>query len=361
MSERYGTIAGLVGPDPVGAVLTIGTKGVSGAPTDRDRFYLKSVFAQDVGGVLRKEPHPAFASFNSAPAEKRKTIRGVIVHARREDCFEAGLAAQKIKGLPSHPKKIPTCCGNGIEATRYFGKKEDGSDDFRVIRCPHDLCPQRIGKVKECAPAMRFLFRIQWNEGVQLPRILVRFVSKSWNTAKNFVGFMDYVAEQAKAFGLTDYSLFGLPFVLTLTEKTNPEEKSRFPVVTITPEFDLQEFLVWQRKQLESFGGKLALPAPLSAPENSSPEVIAADFADIVPGLPVSKPAGAPEIIDADPVDATPATLAPEAVARILSIAKGKGIEPEELDRILGAPLASSPPDLELEILRQVAQYKGRK
>jgi hypothetical protein len=274
-----------------------------------------------------------------------------------EVCFEAGLAAQKIKGMASHPKKIPTCCGNGIQATRYFGKKEDGTDDFRTIVCAHDLCPQRIGKVKECSPALRFLFRINWNEGVQLPRILVRFVSKSWNTAKNFVGFMDYVAGQAKAFGLTDYSLFGLPFVLTLTEKTNPEEKSRFPVVTITPEFDLQEFLVWQRKQLESFGGKLALPAPLSAPENSAPEIIAADFADIVPGLPISKPANAPsEVIDAEPVD--PSVLSPEAVQRILGIAAGKGIDAAKLDAMIGGRLAEAPPSAELEILRQLRVAK---
>ena len=356
-SERYGTIAGLVGPDPVGAVLTIGTKAANGAPTERDRFYLKSVFAQDVGGVLRKEPHPAFASFNSADPSKRKTIRGVIVHSSREDCFSYGLAAFKIKGMASHPKKIPTCCGNGVEATRYFGKLADGGDDFRTIVCANDLCPQRIGKIKECAPAMRFLFRINWNEGVTLPRILVRFVSKSWNTAKNFVGFMDYVDEQARAFGLTDYSLFGLPFVMTLTEKTNPEEKSRFPVVTITPEFDLQEFLVWQRKQLESFGGKLALPAGLSDPENSAPEIIAADFADIVPGLPISKPSNAPsEVIDLPPVD--PSVMSPEAIERILGIAKGKGIDSAKLDKMIGGKLTDAPPSAELEILRQLAVAK---
>jgi len=356
-SERYGTIAGLVGPDPVGAVLTIGTKAANGAPTERDRFYLKSVFAQDVGGVLRKEPHPAFASFNSADPSKRKTIRGVIVHSSREDCFSYGLAAFKIKGMASHPKKIPTCCGNGVEATRYFGKLADGGDDFRTIVCANDLCPQRIGKIKECAPAMRFLFRINWNEGVQLPRVLVRFVSKSWNTAKNFVGFMDYVDEQAKAFGLTDYSMFGLPFVMTLTEKTNPTEKSRFPVVTITPDFDLQEFLVWQRKQLESFGGKLALPAGLSDPENSAPEIIAADFAEIVPGLPISKPANAPsEVIDADSVD--PSVMSPEAIERILGIAKGKGIDADALERMIGGKLSDAPPSAELEILRMVAVSK---
>ena len=35
------SIAGVTGRVPVGAVLTIGLKGPSGAPTDRDRFYIK--------------------------------------------------------------------------------------------------------------------------------------------------------------------------------------------------------------------------------------------------------------------------------------------------------------------------------
>lgn len=358
MQDRYTSIAGLVGRDPVGAVVTVGTKGANGAPIDRDRFYFKSVFAQDVGGVQRKEPHPAFAAYNKAEADKRRTLRGNLVHARVEDCFEAGLAAQKLKGFPSHPKKIPTCCGDGKKATRFYGKKEDGSDDFRVIDCPNDLCFARIGRVKECRPAVRLLFRVNWNEGVALPKILVRLVSHSWNSAANFQGFFDYLTEQAQAFGLGEFSVFGIPFAITLTEKTNPEEKSRFPVLTITPECDLQDYFVWQRKQLESFGGKLALPAPLSAPENSAPEIVAADFADIVPGLPISKPANAPQIIDAEEVPPSPSTLSPEAVARILGIAKGKGISPDALAKMIGGKLEDAPPSAELEILRQIAVSK---
>lgn len=361
MNQRYGNIEGLVGPDPVGAVLTIGTKSASGTPTDRNMFYIKSVFAQDVNGTLRKEPHPAFASFNTAAAEKRRVIKGHLVHHRKEDCFEASLAAQKLKDFPSHPRKIPTCCGNGIEATRFYGKRDDGRDDFRTLPCPHSLCIYRQGKTPSCKPAVRFLFRISWAEGVTLPRILVRFVSHSWNTAKMFEGFFSYLAAQAHGFGLSDYSLFGVPFSLTLVEKTSPEDKSRFPVVTISPEADMQEFFGWQRRQLESFGGKLALPAPLSAPENSAPEIIAADFADIVPGLPVSKPANAPEIIDAEPVDATLATLSFEALARIRSAAHGKGIDGAALDKMLGAPLEDAPAGMELEVLRLISIHKAAK
>jgi hypothetical protein len=357
--DRYTSIDGLVGRDPVGAVVTVGQKGANGAPTDRDRFFFKNVFAQDVGGTLRKEPHPAFASYNSAAPEKRRTLRGNLVHARIEDCFEAGLAAQKLTGFPSHPKKIPTCCGNGKVATRFYGKLADGTDDFRQIVCPNNLCPARIGKKKECSPAMRFLFRVNWSEGIALPKILVRLVSHSWNSAANFQGFFDYLAEQAAAFGLSGFSVFGIPFSITLTEKTNPEEKSRFPVLTITPECDLQDYFVWQRKQLESFGGKLALPAGLSAPENSSPEIIADDFADIVPGLPVSKPSnGMPDSVGV--IDLLPPsnTLSPEAISRILSIAAEKGIDAERVERIVGGKLSEAPPSAELEILRQIAVAK---
>jgi hypothetical protein len=65
-------IEGLQGKEPVGAVLTIGTKSTDkGFPTDRDRFYIK---VPDSSNDVRVN-HPAFTAFNGAAAELRRSIR----------------------------------------------------------------------------------------------------------------------------------------------------------------------------------------------------------------------------------------------------------------------------------------------
>lgn len=70
---------------------------------------------------------------------------------------------------------------------------------------------------------------------------------------------------------------------------------------------------------------------------------------------------GAPQTLESEPTDPTPAVLSAEAVERILAIAVAKGIGADQLDAILGARLADSPPDLELEIIRQIKMHKASK
>ena len=357
---HYDGIEGLQPRLPLGAALTIGVKGPSGAPTQTDRFHFVSPHDAMEGKFRVRPLLPQFAAFNSADASKRQMIRGNLIHSKREECFAYHLRAQQLGGKwPNHPQKRPACTGDGHKATRFYGETPE---DFREIECPNELCEFRQGTTKACKPFAQLLFRPRWPEGNPLPTPLTKLTTGSWYSTAALLGFFAYLDEQASQLGLTAYSLYGLPFTLQLTFKSKPQAQQRFPVLALSPEVDIVAFFLAQREQLDRIGGHapLALPAvALTDPEMRTVEVLASDAA-LIAG-PVSKPAGAPEIIDAEPVDATPATLAPEAVARILSIAKGKGIEPEELDRILGAPLASSPPDLELEILRQVAQYKGRK
>ena len=81
-------IAGLDGNgnQPWGAVVTIGEKGPSGAPTNTDRFFIKKPQAETTefrgrSGLVRRN-HPDFEKFNQFDDLRwRQTIRFNIVHA----------------------------------------------------------------------------------------------------------------------------------------------------------------------------------------------------------------------------------------------------------------------------------------
>jgi hypothetical protein len=297
-------IAGLHGKDPHGAVVTIGHKGPKGNPIDTDRFFI--VVTQEVDGVRRE--HPSFASFNGAahpsllmerlnngdpnpnynPSKhayelaSRQRIRGNLVHSEVADCFEMSLKAQVLNGIPSHPAKAPACMGNGRQAQRWNGKA------YVDIPCPNEACEfrQRVGdKPTPCKPWMRFSFRISWPEKSTLPAMLVKFTSGSWNNASAFKGFFDYIANQAAALGLTHYSLYGLPFEMTLTKKKRSGDAGgrAFPIITITPTQDIVSFLAAQQVQLRELGAPPRRYISLRDPEEQRPEVIEADRRAIVP------------------------------------------------------------------------------
>lgn len=302
MSEpEYSKIEGLRPREPVGAVLSIGRKGPSGAPQDTDRFWIVS--PQEANGV--RPLHPGFEHYNKADPEKRLQIRGNLVHAMREEAFGYYLSAQVLgqewPAFPgTHPARRPICTGDGIKATRFYGLKPDGSDDFREIECPNEKCQFRQGDTKVCRPFGRLYFRPLWKEGSSAQTPLMKLATHSWNTIQNLVGFFDHVESQAKNLGLTLWTLYGLPFVLTLARKTQPGRKRAFPVLTISPECDLIQFFLIQRRDLLAAGSTLALPVGATSVEETDPEVVDADSRAIRPGGPVEKPASALPMVETD-------------------------------------------------------------
>jgi len=252
VEKRFEGIAGLQGREPVGAVLTIGVKEAQkGFPTETDRFHL--VCPREENG--RRALHPAFMKFNTAPPEMRKVISGNLVHSISQECFEFHLKAQVITN--AHPNKKPACTGDGIKALRWMGRSPD---DFAEIKCPHERCEFRLTKPPMCKPFMRFLFRLRWENGVNLPTPLVKLTSGSWNSTSNFKGFFDHIAKVAQSLALVDYTLFGFPFMLSLAYQTKPSEKTRFPVMTISPEVDPVAFFMQQRQQIK----QLSTPLPVA-------------------------------------------------------------------------------------------------
>ncbi len=248
--SAYSGIAGLEGRDPIGVVLSIGRKkdgNEKGFPVERDRFHL--VMPREENGV--RPAHPAFAPFNNAPAEKRQVIRGNLVHPNRADCFEYYRRAQ-VLDRRAHPDRRPCCEGDGKDATRWVGP---GPDDWAKIPCPNKLCPFASGEPAQCKPFSRLLFRLRWPEGNPLPCLLAKFTTGSWNSCANLIGFFDYIEETARQLGVADYKLFGFPFVLTLTQQTRPSQKTKFPVVTISPDdVDPIAFFTAQVQQRQALG-----------------------------------------------------------------------------------------------------------
>lgn len=235
-------IKGLEGREPIAAAVTIGIKkGGSGYPTERDRWHI--VNPREADGV--RALHPGFGSFNTAAPDKRKVLRGNLVHAQQADCFEYQLKAQ-VLGKP-HPDRKPACVGDGVHAIRWEGPEPD---NFMEIKCPNERCEFRLTEPPKCKPFARLLFRLRWQDGVHLPTPLVKYTTGSWNTTANLLGFFEHIERVARELGLEQYTLFGFPFILTLQDQTKASTKSRFPVVHISPEEDPVAFFMRQRQNI---------------------------------------------------------------------------------------------------------------
>ena len=271
MNKHQG-IEGLAGREPFGAVVTVGHKGDRGFPTDTDRFFIVMT-TQDDKKV--RPPHPAFAPFNNATNKDFcKVLYGNIVHASADEAFNYHLKAQVLG--KAHPDMRPACVGDGKTAERWMG-----DDVFKTIPCPNDKCEFRTGVKPACKPFGRIAFRLRWKKEGAMPSPLVKLSTGSWNTVGNLLGFFDYIAAQARLLGVAQYSLYGLPFMLTVTRKTKPSQNKAFPVVTIAPDGDLQDFLWTQSDRMKELEGRsiAALTDGGYAEEH-------ADLVTIEPGMP---------------------------------------------------------------------------
>lgn len=380
-------IEGLNGREPVDAVLTVGEKDLrSGNPTKNDHFFIRSRFEEkrqaektnsrgEKMTIGVRPPHPAFKAFNEAAPEKRKSINGILAHGQQADCFAHNLKAPKApKGgrWPNHPNGLPFCSGDGKVATRLYAIGQNGQpDDWRQIECPNDKCEFRQGKVKVCKPFAQLLFRPVWPEGVRLPTPLTKFESHGWNTASNLLGFFEYIEQVASELQLESYSLFGMPFTLTLHRKTKPSEAQAFPVVTMSPAFDPMEFFVAQRRSLQLAGGKPMLRLVcLRDPEENSAESVAASMRALSgdpPTIPAESPAPPAGVVDAEFTEIKPDEQddpwpqpepIPAHVRRIIAAGEAIGKSPSEITALLGANVFETPSGAENEALRKIKAAK---
>ncbi len=202
--------------------------------------------------------------------------------------FEFNRRAQVLsKSLPIHPAKAPACSGNGEWAMRWDGKH------FQKIPCPtgpegNSLCqyaqPREDGPTP-CKPFGRFLFRPRWAPDSPLPAPLMKLTTGSWNSVRAFKGFFEYIQKQAALMGLADFSLYGMPFVLTLSKKSSPKQQRAYPVMSISPDCDLQAFIATQAARRSEMMAVRPLAALTDGSERAADEEYA-DLATISPGIP---------------------------------------------------------------------------
>jgi hypothetical protein len=297
---RYNSIKDLEPREPVGAVLSVGVKGPTGAPIDKDKFHiLEPVPGQrkvqrhlQTVTIEAREHHPRFKAFNEATKDRRKMVTGQFVHATVDEAFQHHLKAYRPKGQPVHPLNMPFCVGDGVRATRYRGVV-NGEHVFGDGDCPHDRCEFRQAKMvngrqgpKECKPWMQLLFRIVWEAG-NMPTTLMLLTSKSWNNARAALGLFAQIkrnAEMVLGAG-RDYTLGGFVFSMTLGSKTNKEQKSRYPVITFAPVSDPIDFFTAQLERDQRVRELLGAPKPVTMLEYATPEQAALDLAAHDPGV----------------------------------------------------------------------------
>lgn len=355
---KYDHIEGLEGRVPVGAVLTVGTKGPSGNPIENDRFFFKSPYPDTKNS---RPLHPEFSAWNSADPSKRVTVRGHLGHNTQAECFEYALRAQVLRP-PAHPNMIPHCTGDGITATRWA--VAGGEWASRQMDCPNRLCEFRQGQKPACKPSARFYFYPRWNQDPPTPPMLVKLASQSWNSIANLLGFFEEINHNIQAMGLEGVSLYGLPFVLNLTRKTNAAQKTAFPVITISLLVDLVDFLAKQRGKLLEAGGlprQLVAAGPMT-PSESTPEEVALDLATINPGIP-TKPAHVVEpepIEEAEIVETGPPALSRDRLEYIQEQGRRLGLSLSDIEQAWGHELMTATVNDETEILSAIAK-RGRK
>lgn len=308
MSATPTGISGLVGKEPIAAALSVGRKGPTGAPIEKDRFHvlLPDRQASDgdrkpIGGL--RLAHPSFASFNGAEVARRQVVPARLAHGTIPELFDWRRQAQQVtvagKALV-HPRQRPVCLGNGGESdgiawrfdpadpSRRDPKVLAGWDGYRAIVCPGDRCPfaqegtGARGQGVACKPWMRFLARFDWPRdpsGKGLPNVPFKYTSGSWNTVRSFLGLFDGFRRACQAMGVDPGTipLFGLPVLLQLQERTDAGQQRRFPVVSISVAGD-GDLIAWIAAQAERLqGARRIASTPVVGLLEEDPDRVALD------------------------------------------------------------------------------------
>lgn len=141
--------------------------------------------------------------------------------------------------------------------------------------------------------------------------------------------------------GVENPNFYGLPFTLELTEQTQRAGANgtgrRFPVLTITPQADILEFLWKQRQKIAGLSAAVIPALPLHADQDAV--VINADVRAITPDTPdddgdddVDEPEQKPSVMDSPPADPLNKKRVPNLIAAYAKI----GVSRDALEQYLG-------------------------
>lgn len=272
---------------PLAVAVATGRKSDRGFPVDTHRFFLVNARADGKGAAAVRKPHPSYPRFNATVPSgsdtqeshdaARAQLRGVLVHATEREAFWTNFRAQTLPGH-EHPKMAPSCEGDGTRARRWMGK------DYADIECPGMRCQfqqptQRNGRPARpaCTPYACLVFQLRFEN---MPCLPAKYETRGFEACGNLKGFFEDIARQAAALFVPNPSLYGFPFVLDLSRRSDGGKQTKWYVVSMSPDFPagmtLQQFLLRQadeRNQLVS-----RQPLLLNAPTVT--EVIDADVVD---------------------------------------------------------------------------------
>lgn len=329
MTFRDDIPSGLVGIHPrqgVGCHISMAVRNNRGTPDYKGRFFITTEQTHsetfETGHRYKTRTlHPSFVAWNNAAfglgenVNSRKgpgrlgTLKGNLVHAKWQQAAFWNRAAQKLPhGHPNPPLSLkPACEGDGISALR-FKAVEDGREAFERIACPNREC--EFAMCGACKPSAHLIFRLRWDREdaaeAKFPSLLAHWNSRGWESMENMVGLLEMIvgteallpevarklageterakwkAGMAAELGIKDVSLMGLPFAMTIGERTKPPDERnpqgyRYPVVNFSPDGDWLEWLLMQARTRRELAGS---PAPQDALPPAS--VQDQDFLEII-------------------------------------------------------------------------------
>lgn len=410
MKRQPDTPTGLVGAEPSGRVfawVTLGLRGKSGAPILKDRFWIMNPTAagRQFGHhyALARDPHPSYQRWNelgrSVETLKKKgqleeaeaarsrvaMMRGNLVHAELADSALWNRSAMKLPDPHPNPKSMRPCCeGNGIRARRFVGV-EEGVEVFKEMACPNRLCEFAMAGL--CKPSATLVFMPRWRKDdpfeADFPAAVVGWSTRGWHSLENLLGLYELILGTgavcpwkpekewkrglAQELGVDRPSLFGLPFVMSVSEKTVPGKQQRFPVVSFSPDGDLGAWLLAQKQQREALaaGSPLAAlpPAPASVRDPELQPIVDQARAEFDPAMvePIEPETTAPTL----PLHQE-ALLAPEKAAKLLRMAEAANVSPEALEdeavRLAGSPILTRvPARFETDLMGFIERKRGRR
>lgn len=231
---------------------------------DKDRFFLVNFRADGKGKDARRALHPAYAKFNALPESNDKTVvekhnaarrilRGYIVHADEASAYWSNYRAQVLQGHQC-PSGAPSCEGNGKTARRWMRDV----NDYATIPCPGDKCehqrptvgnngrPQRAA----CTPYGCIVFQLRFDNA---PCLLAKYESRGFETVGALEGFFQSVRDQAATLGVENPNLYGLPFVMDWSPRSNAQAQTKWYALSISPDLPpgmtLADFLLASASQ----------------------------------------------------------------------------------------------------------------
>ena len=274
---------------------------------DRDAFHLAHFRANGSGKDARSIPHPSFASFNAAPNEKRRLLRGNLVHAQfaaserlgtKGACYTR-FRANSLPGVAhaSVPGMRPACTGDGVFASRW----DPRAKSFVEIACPGDLCEFRqTPDGKEFPPCLRsssLVLQLRW-PGHPFPCLMAMIESGGSHShaSHQWWGFYTTIKAQWDEIVGDDSTpdVYGIPIQLQLFERAMVRSAKRVWVPELHLDFDagqtLQDFLLFRARNRREARTLITTDrTPLALPDFGAVEAVDATYEPIDVERPASE------------------------------------------------------------------------